>query len=292
MLLPRLNVLHQHPPRPLRARRLPDLRTGSEPPPAISIVTPSFQQGRFLRHTLGSVVEQAYPRLEYFVQDGGSTDESAAILREFDGQLSGWESAADRGQAHAINVAFERTSGEIMAWLNSDDLLLPGALRYVAQFFARNPEVSVVYGNRILIDDQGLEVGCWVLPNHQAEVLPWADYIPQETLFWRRSAWEKVGGRLDESLHFAIDWDLLLRFQTAGVRFAHLPHFLGAFRLHAEQKTSAHMDTLGKREMADLRRKYLGYVPSELEIHTQVAGFLYRHLLAHARVYIRDEARF
>ena len=252
------------------------------------MVTPSLQQGRFLRQSVGSVLSQQYPNLQYFVQDGGSTDESASILHEFASRLSGWEIASDRGQAHAINKGFQRTTGEIMGWLNSDDVLMPGALIYVGQFFAQNPEISVLYGNRILINDRGLEIGRWILPKHEAKVLHWTDYVPQETLFWRRSIWDTVGGDVDESLHFAVDWDLLLRFQKAGARFAHVPHFLGAFRVHSKQKTSAQMNTLGAREIAAMRHKHLGYVPSEAEVSDRVKWYLYRHLLEHARVRLKD----
>lgn len=285
---PRLGVLHQYSPRVLRTRPLPALGSLSALLPAISIVTPSLEQGRFLRHSIESVLGQNYPRLEYFVQDGGSTDDSKSILREFGGRLSGWDVCSDRGQSHAINMGFQRTTGEIMGWLNSDDILLPETLTFVGQFFARNPDISVLYGNRIVIDTRGLEIGRWILPKHETEVLRWIDYVPQETMFWRRSLWEKVGGELDESLHFAIDWDLLLRFQNAGARFAHVPHFLGAFRVHPQQKTSTQMNSLGAKEIAALRQKHLGYLPSETEISERVKWYLYRHLLEHARVRVMD----
>jgi glycosyltransferase involved in cell wall biosynthesis len=285
---PKLGVLHQYSPRKLHLGKLADLKIGNSTLPTISIVTPSLDQGQFLRQSLGSVLAQEYPGLEYFALDGGSTDESESILREFGSKLTGWNIASDRGQAHAINLGFQSTTGEIMGWLNSDDMLMPGALTYVGQFFARNPDVSVLYGNRILINSRGLEVGRWILPKHDAEVLRWIDYIPQETLFWRRSLWDAVGGQLDESLDFAIDWDLLLRFQKAGGRFAHVPHFLGAFRIHPQQKTSAQMNLLGALEIAAIRRKHHGYVPSEREVSDRVKWYLYRHILEHARVRIKD----
>ena len=115
----------------------------------ISIVTPSFEQGRFLDRTIYSVVTQNYPSLEYVVQDGGSTDNTVDVLRRFDRLLTAWTSEQDAGQADAINRGFARTNGEIMAWLNSDDLLLPGTLAVVAGYFAQHPEVDVVYGNRV-----------------------------------------------------------------------------------------------------------------------------------------------
>src|SRR5262249_1995819 len=179
----------------------------------IAIVTPSFNQGAFLERTLASVLGQQYPRLEYVVQDGGSTDGTLAVLQRYRDQLTHWESVRDRGQAHAINLGFRRTTGDIMAYLNSDDLLFPGALAFVARYFAAHPQVDVVYGHRVIIDEQDQEVGRWVLPPHEDEVLSWTDPVPQETVFWRRRVWERVGGAMDESFQFALDWDLLLRFR-------------------------------------------------------------------------------
>jgi glycosyltransferase involved in cell wall biosynthesis len=288
--LPRLGLLRQYSPRPLRIRRPPDLGVPSSQLPSISLVTPSFQQGHFLRQTIASVFAQHYPRLEYFVQDGGSTDETASILQSFSAQLTGWTIAPDCGQANAINLAFRRTTGEIMGWLNSDDLLLPGALHYVGQFFARHPHVAALYGNRVLIDEQGLDIGRWILPRHDNGILPWVDYVPQETLFWRRSLWDSVGGHIDESLQFAIDWDLLLRFHKAGAQFAHARHFLGAFRVHAEQKTSSQNHTTGAREVELLRRKYLGFTPTFPQIRKRVFWYLGCHMLEHARIWLVDRS--
>lgn len=283
---PKLGVLKQHPPRKPRIRRIGGWTSEALALPTISIAMPSYQQAPFLRHSIESVLNQSYPCLEYFVQDGGSTDGSRSILREFGDRLSGWSSAPDRGQAHAINLAFQRTGGEIMGWLNSDDMLLPGALHFVARYFHRNPHVSVLYGNRILINAEGLEIGRWILPKHDDEILRWIDYVPQETLFWRRSLWEAVGG-LDESLQFALDWNLLLRFQKAGAQFAHVPEFLGAFRVHSQQKTSTHINSIGAAEIAATRHANLGYVPSEKEVSQRVKWYLYRHLAEHAKFNIR-----
>src|SRR5262249_31682147 len=149
-------------------------------------------------HTLLSVASQAYPALEYVIQDAGSTDGTLEILRRHSGVVTHWESTPDAGQAAALNRAFARTTGEIMGYLNADDILLPGALHYVARAFADRPDVEVVYGHRILIDEDDREIGRWVLPPHDDGALAWADYVPQETLFWRRGLWERVGGSFDE----------------------------------------------------------------------------------------------
>src|SRR5262249_46236581 len=161
----------------------------------------------------------AYPRLEYLIQDGGSTDATLAILDRYRDALHCCESASDRGQADALNRGFRRAGGEILAYLNADDLLLPGALAAVARYFRPAPEVDVIYGHRILIDQEGRDIGRWVLPPHEDGALVWLDFIPQETLFWRRRIWERAGASFDEQLHFALDWALLLRFRQIGARF-------------------------------------------------------------------------
>src|SRR6185436_555558 len=135
--------------------------------PRISIVTPSFRQAHFIERTIRSVLEQGYPNLEYHVQDGGSTDGTVPILERYAPRLSSWASERDSGQSQAINRAFAKTSGDIMAWINSDDVLFPGALAYVADFFNRNPDVDVVYGHRVLIDEEDREIGRWILPPHE-----------------------------------------------------------------------------------------------------------------------------
>jgi glycosyltransferase involved in cell wall biosynthesis len=285
---PRLGVLRHHLPEQLR---VPSSYLRTTPPanaPRIAIVTPSYEQGRYLGRTLYSVLNQHYPRLEYFVQDGGSGDETREVLERFDGSLSGWASEPDDGQADAINRGFAHTSGEIMAYLNSDDLLLPGSLAYVAQYFSAHPDVDVVYGHRILIDEHDRQIGAWVLPPHDDETLTLADYVPQETLFWRRGLWDRVGGQIDASLKFAIDWDLLLRFRDSGARMVRLPRFLGAFRVHDEQKTG-HQQQLCDAESALLQRRVLGRAMGDEEIHARVQRYLRRHLLYHTAY--RLEAR-
>jgi glycosyltransferase involved in cell wall biosynthesis len=217
--------------------------------PLVSIVTPSFNHGQFLERTMQSVLQQNYSSLEYIVQDGGSTDGTTQILEKYRSRPKFAQSRPDGGQAEALNLGFQHTSGEIMAWLNSDDLLLPGTVSYVARYFLEDPDVDVVYGHRINIDENDQEIGRWIMPAHDDELLRWADFIPQETLFWRRQIWEKVGASLDESFQFAVDSDLLLRFQYAGAKFARLPRFLGAFRVHAAQKTQAIIDGTGQAEM-------------------------------------------
>lgn len=271
----RLGVLDQYYPQPLRTAR-PTV-AGREPL-TVSIVTPSYNQADFLEQTLDSVLNQGYGRLEYIVQDGQSSDGSAAVLERYQKRLTHWETRRDRGQAHAINLGFQHATGEVLAYLNSDDLLLPGTLHYVADYLDRHPEVDVVYGHRIVIDEAGNEIGRWVLPPHNDAVLSWADYVPQETLFWRRGIWERVGGAVDESFQFALDWDLLLRFRDAGARMVRLPRFLGAFRHHEQQKTAARLESTGLPEMRRLRQRCHGRAVSYREIAWNLTGYMLRHV--------------
>jgi glycosyltransferase involved in cell wall biosynthesis len=279
---PRIGILRHYQAKPLE---VPARYTRTPAPanaPKISIVTPSFEQGRFLDRTIYSVVTQNYPSLEYVVQDGGSTDNTVDVLRRFDRLLTGWTSEQDAGQADAINRGFARTNGEIMAWLNSDDLLLPGALAVVARYFAQHPEADVVYGNRIMIDESDGQIGAWVLPKHDDRALTLADYVPQETLFWRRRIWNAVGGFVDTEFKFAVDWDLLLRFRHAGAKIVHVPRFLGAFRVHADQKTFVDR-TVGQAECELLRERVHGRSLTSDEILDGLHRYFARHVRVHNR---------
>ena len=287
LIVPKIGRLKHYPPRQLRVPEAYLQTAAPQNPPKISIVTPSFQQGRYLARTIYSVVSQAYPNLEYIVQDGGSTDETLDTLRQFADQLTFWASEPDAGQADAINRGFAHATGDIMAWLNSDDLYLPGALAYVARYLSDHPEVDVVYGNRRMIDADDGEIGAWILPKHDDRMLTSVDYVPQETLFWRQSIWAATGARVDTDFGYALDWDLLLRFRDAGANIVRVPRFLGAFRVHDEQKTTA-QDKLGAEECARLRERVHGRPVSPAEAAQQTIPYLRRHLLVHLRQRLVD----
>ena len=248
-------------------------------PPRISIVTPVFNQVDYIEATLRSVLSQNYPNLQYIVMDGGSTDGTWEKIEPFRSSLSHAHSGPDGGQAAAINAGMRQADGEILAWLNGDDTLLPGALAYVARFFEANPDIDVVYGHRIIIDEHGLEIGRWVLPPHDSAVLSWMDFIPQETLFWRREAFERIGFQVDESFQFAVDWDMLLRLKDANVRFCRLPRYLGAFRVHQAQKTSAAWFRDGTAETARLLQRCHGRIPTIRERRLRVLPYIAQHLV-------------
>lgn len=248
--------------------------------PKISIVTPVLNNEKFIEKTIKSVLSQNYPNLEYVLQDGGSSDNTLKIISRYLSQVSKFSSIPDKGQTEAINSGFLKTTGQLMAWLNSDDVLLPGTLVSVANFFNLHPEIDVLYGHRLLIDENDMQIGQWILPNHNENVITWIDYIPQETMFWRRSIWDKCGGRLDESFNYAMDWDLILRFKKVGAKFVRIPRFLGAFRVHQQQKTTLLLDQ-GHQEIDKIRKRELGYSPTVDEINAAVSSYLTRHIIEH-----------
>ena len=247
-----LGKYHHYTARPVVYDRLPEL---PDPVtwPSIAIVTPSYNQAPYLEETIRSVLEQDYPNLAYAVVDGGSNDGSAAIIEKYKERLSYAVSEKDKGQSDAIVKGMGRVRGEIMAYLNSDDFLSPGVLRYVGAYFASHPEVDAVYGHRIIVDEDSREVGRWILPKHYEESTKYFDYIPQETLFWRKEIYDQCGG-IDPEYHFAMDWDFILRMQQHGARFQRLPYYMGCFRAHGVQKSQAGSD-IGKSEIEGLMKR-------------------------------------
>lgn len=240
-----IGILKQHPPKKLYKEIFPE--STSKKHLKISIVTPSYNQGNFIKRTVDSVLNQHYPDLEYIVQDGASTDKTVSVLKKYGSKLK-FESKKDNGQTDAINKGFINTSGEIMAYLNSDDMYCDGTLDYVNNFFTENPDVDVLYGHRLIVNEKDNQIGRWVLPPCNLSVLEFLDYIPQETMFWRRSIWNKIGGTLDDSFRFAMDWDLILKFIKADAVFYRAPYFLGIFRHHSLQKTATQINSVGQQE--------------------------------------------
>lgn len=275
MLRPGVGQLGTYVPRPVSlSLSQPRKALSAHLLPKISIVVPSYNQGRFIGTTLQSIIDQRYPDLELIVVDGGSTDDTLTVIKQYEAHLHWWVSEPDSGQAEAINKGFMRSTGEVMAWINSDDLVAPGALDQVADYFAKNSEIQVVYGNRVLINEDGLEIGRWILPCHSKRVLQWADFIPQETLYWRREAWNSIGSRLDENFRFAMDWDFLLRLSAKQITIRHLPVFLGCFRVHHHQKTSSIMSSIGQEEIRLIRFRELGFQPARWQLILNTLPFL------------------
>ncbi len=199
-------------------------RSGDHQKPVISLVTPSLNQAGFLEPALCSVLNQSYEKLQYVVMDGGSTDESCELLRKYAPRLHYWTSGADRGIYDAINKGFKQTSGEVMGWLNADDLLTPWALGVVGEIFAKFPEIEwLTTRYPMRWDDEGRAISCRDAQGYSRKSLLVGDMVPgwgmrgiwpiqQAATFWRRSLWERAGGLLDLSFGGAADFELWLRF--------------------------------------------------------------------------------
>jgi glycosyltransferase involved in cell wall biosynthesis len=213
----------------------PSEMPGGKPWPKITIVTPSYNQGQYLEETIRSVLLQDYPNLEYIVIDGGSTDISVEIIRKYESYLTYWESRPDRGQSHAINKGFAQATGQIMGWINSDDGLLPGALRTVA--LTMNESELMVAGGCLVANAFNDPEGKYSLKKPDwRKMLYQGNTLWQPGVFWKRSLWEKAGP-LREELHYIMDHDLFLRmqFHLDKVKFIDVP--LALARVQPEQKT-------------------------------------------------------
>jgi glycosyltransferase involved in cell wall biosynthesis len=233
------------------------------------VITPSYQQGPYLEQCIRSVLDQGYPNLEYIVVDGGSTDGSVDIIRKYAGQLAYWVSEGDAGQADAINKGFARATGEIMGWLNSDDLLLPRALERIARVFMAEPRTHVVCGHRKVVDENGDLRSDFYGEMPVPYVLRRASVIAQETCYWRRVVYERIG-RLDPQFRFALDYEYWQHMLAAGYRFRLIHRFLGGFRLHPESKTST-LDDVRKGEMSAIFRRYLDLDVTDAELRRELA---------------------
>jgi len=217
------------------------------PWPSVSIVTPSYNQGQFIEETIRSVLLQGYPHLEYLIIDGGSTDGSVDIIRKYEPWLAYWVSEPDRGQSHAINKGWERATGDILAYLNSDDLYCPGAIGRAMEGLRENPEYALVYSDGLWIDETSFHwKPCKSGPLDARHLLTVkGTYIPQPTVFMRRSGLMAVGG-LDKSLHMAMDFDLWVKLALRYPLGYLEGRPLAMLRDHALKKTST-------RELEGLR---------------------------------------
>jgi glycosyltransferase involved in cell wall biosynthesis len=225
--------------------------------PLITIITPSFQQARFLRACLDSVLNQDYPNLEYLVMDGGSTDGSVEILQSY-GDRVVWSSGPDGGQAAAINAGIRSSRGAILGYLNSDDVLLPGALKAVAKAFDSNPTADVIYGEAEMIDESGKTVGIYPTREFLKATFFGDCYICQPAAFWRRETQHKVG-LLDDSLHSALDYDYWIRIARSGGQFLHLDTTLAQSRDYPETKTRSDR-ARAFDEIFSVSRRHLGWI--------------------------------
>lgn len=209
--------------------------------PKVSIITPSYNQGRFLEDSILSVLEQGYPNLEYIIVDGGSKDESLEIIKKYQDRLAWWVSEKDKGHADALNKGFSHANGEILAWLNSDDIYFPGAVSEAISVLVSRPEVGMVYGDADLIDDSGADVGKFASKQTgYRQMLRGSVHIPQATTFFRADLWRQVGP-LDLTLFFSFDYDFWVKLAKVS-DLLYVPKRWAKFRIHEAGKTIVNDD--------------------------------------------------
>jgi glycosyltransferase involved in cell wall biosynthesis len=210
----------------------------------VSIITPSFNQARYLETTIKSVLTQDYPRIEYIVIDGASTDNSVDVIKKYENRLAYWISEKDNGQADAINKGLARANGDIVAWLNSDDYYLPNAISNAVKVFEGIPGVVMAYGDMLAVNELGQTINTLKYKQVSLEDLLCFQIIGQPAVFFRREAFEKTGG-LDTTFHYLLDHHLWIRLAQQG-RILHVPQTWAAARYHAEAKNRAKAAEFGR----------------------------------------------
>ena len=212
--------------------------------PLVSVVTPSFNQARYLEVTIQAVLSQDYPRIEYIVMDGASQDGSIEMIKKYENRLAYWVSEKDSGQAEAINKGLAHANGDILAWLNSDDYYLTNTISRVVKIFEENPNVIMIYGDMLAVDELGKTINVLKYKQLSLEDLLCFQIIGQPAAFFSRTAFEKAVG-LDTTFHFLLDHHLWIRIAQQG-KILHVPQTLAAARYHAEAKNRAKAAQFGR----------------------------------------------
>lgn len=244
----------------------------------VSIVTPTFNRARFLEETIRSVLLQNYPSVEYVIIDGGSTDDTLEVIEKYESWLTLWKSEPDNGPTEALAKGFSVTTGEVLAWINSDDILLPGAISSAASRLSSDATVDVVFSSRLRIDSSSEPIDLDIAPSRISRtIMRCGGWIPQETTFFRREMYEKIGGIDGGTRNLAPDYDLFLRMFLAGARFTKLEGFLGAFRAHDDSISVREGDAVWRDAMRS-RDRMLGETWMD-RVKNLVADRLLVHLL-------------
>lgn len=232
----------------------------------ISVITPSLNQGKFLEHAIRSVACQASGNCEHIVTDGGSQDESSQVAARYGGRIK-WISETDRGQAHAVNKGILLAQGDIIGWLNADDICLPGTLPFIERYFSLHPEAEIVYGEAHIIDANGKRCGNYRTEDWEPRKLRKACGICQPAVFLRKSVFQKHG-LLNERLHYCMDYEYWLRLADGGVRAHRVKRFLAGSRTHANTKTLSRAVEVHEEILAMLQGRY-GKVPESWLVNYQ-----------------------
>ncbi len=233
--------------------------------PLVSIVTPSYNQANYLEQTLTSVLDQDYPRIEYLVVDGASNDGSVDIIQKYTSKLAWWVSEKDSGQGEAINKGLARTKGEIIAWLNSDDTYLPNAISSAVKVFQEDPDVLLVYGDMLAVDEKGQTFNVLKYKQLSLKDLLCFQIIGQPAVFFRREAYEQAGG-LDTTFHFLLDHHFWIRIAAQG-RLLHVPQIWAAARYHSEAKNRLKAAEFGREAF-----RILDWAKSQPDLAEAVSG--------------------
>lgn len=225
---------------------------------SVSVITPSYNQVRYLGEALSSVAKQTFGPVEHIVIDGKSTDGSRCVLEAYQQHLAHWISEPDRGQSHAFNKGLRLSTGNIIGWLNSDDFYFPTAVAGAVAFFNDNPGCDIVFSDYVFVDEQSEVLSYRKEPRFSYQTSLWTHdcYHANCAGFFRRRVFDAVGG-LDESLHFGMDYEFYLRAARAGFRFGHVPAVWGAYRLHNASKSV----TASDEQRKDAERIFLHYAP-------------------------------
>jgi glycosyltransferase involved in cell wall biosynthesis len=258
--------------------------------PKVSIVMPSFNQGHFLETSIRSVLAQDYPNIEYILVDGGSKDDSLEIIQRYQSHFTWWVSEKDKGHADALNKGFSHATGEILAWLNSDDTYFPGAVSEAVAFLQEHPEVGMVYADADLIDDDGNTIGKFAAKQTDyTRLLRGSVHIPQATTFFRADLWRQVGP-LDLSLFFSFDYDLWVRLAKVS-QIRYLPRRWACFRMHNLGK-SVKNDDLCYPDMLAVQRREGGGWLSWLRLRWIARRLFYAWIPWRFRLWLRKALTF
>jgi glycosyltransferase involved in cell wall biosynthesis len=263
--------------------------------PKVTLVTPTFNRAEYLEETIRSVLDQNYPNLEYIIVDGGSTNpEVFDIIRKYEHRLAWWISEPDKGHAHAIRKGFDRSTGEVMNWLCSDDTLLPGSLHALGKAFTEHPEADVVFGHHSIIDEKSRVIhNGRAAKFHKLDVVLGTNAIHQASVFWRRSLYDRagrdVGGPNLEYAVYSPDVDLFMRFVKTSQKWFRIDYVLSTFRMHSEQTTTREGD-LCHEHVLIARRKHFPFWAKRQRIFMLARRFY--QVRRYALLLLQGDARF